>query len=413
MRKSIGTILVMFSAISLFAQQQNLDYYLTRALKNSPLLKDYLNQTMISQTDSILAKLNFGPQFNIISNNSYAPVISGWGYDEIITNLRNVNALATVSQEIAGRRYRQNQYEAIRLQSQSAMNSGKISEQDLKKNVIGQYIITYGDWQQYNFNIEMLGLFKNEETILKKLAENGVYKQTEFLTFLVNLKQQELVSTRLKNQYQNDFALLNFICGIEDTSFIQLPDPNMSAETLPEFFNSIFYGQFIVDSLKLKNADKQIDFSYKPKINLLADGGYLSSLTYQPERNFGASVGISINIPLFNGTFRKLRHDKIAIEEQTRQYYRDFYINQYHQQINRFLQQLHANQKIKEQISVQIDYTQTLMNAYQKLLQTGDIRITDYMLAIGNYLTAKNLLVQNIIERYQIINELNYWNRTK
>jgi outer membrane protein TolC len=368
---------------------------------------------MISQTDSILAKLNFGPQFNIISNNSYAPVISGWGYDEIITNLRNVNALATVSQEIAGRRYRQNQYEAIRLQSQSAMNSGKISEQDLKKNVIGQYIITYGDWQQYNFNIEMLGLFKNEETILKKLAENGVYKQTEFLTFLVNLKQQELVSTRLKNQYQNDFALLNFICGIEDTSFIQLPDPNMSAETLPEFFNSIFYGQFIVDSLKLKNADKQIDFSYKPKINLLADGGYLSSLTYQPERNFGASVGISINIPLFNGTFRKLRHDKIAIEEQTRQYYRDFYINQYHQQINRFLQQLHANQKIKEQISVQIDYTQTLMNAYQKLLQTGDIRITDYMLAIGNYLTAKNLLVQNIIERYQIINELNYWNRTK
>jgi outer membrane protein TolC len=367
----------------------------------------------MNQTDSLLAKLNYHVHASVISNNSYAPVINGWGYDEIITNQRNINALLSVSKEITGWRGKQNQYEAIRFQSQSSMNTGIISEQDLKKNVTGQYIIAYGDYQQYNFSNEMLELFKREESMLKKLTENGIYKQTEYLAFLVNFHQQELETARFKNQYQNDFALLNFICGIEDTSFTQLPEPNLSVEQLPEFLNSIFYNKFITDSLIIQNADKQIDYTYRPKIKLMADGGYLSSFTYQPERNFGASIGISIEVPLFNTTSRKLRHNKIAIEEQTRQFYRDFYSTQYHQQIKRFMQQLEVNKNLEEQISLQIKYSETLMNAYQKLLQTGDIRITDYMIAIGNYLNAKNLMVQNIIERYQFINELNYWDRTK
>jgi outer membrane protein TolC len=401
------------STFSAFAQQPNLDYFINKAIKNSPLLKEYQNQVLMNQTDSLLAKLNYHVHASVISNNSYAPVINGWGYDEIITNQRNINALLSVSKEITGWRSKQNQYEAIRFQSQSSMNTGIISEQDLKKNVTGQYIIAYGDYQQYNFSNEMLELFKREESMLKKLTENGIYKQTEYLSFLVNFHQQELETTRFKNQYQNDFALLNFICGIEDTSFTQLPDPNLSVVQLPEYFNSIFYNKFITDSLIIQNANKQIDYTYRPKIKLMADGGYLSSFTYQPERNFGASIGISIEVPLFNTTGRKLRHNKIAIEEQTRQFYRDFYSTQYHQQIKRFMQQLEANKNLEEQISLQIKYSETLMNAYQKLLQTGDIRITDYMIAIGNYLNAKNLMVQNIIERYQFINELNYWNRTK
>jgi len=45
-----------------------------------------------------------------------------------------------------------------------------------------------------------------------------------------------------------------------------------------------------------------------------------------------------------------------------------------------------------------------------KLLETGDIKITDYVLGLNNYISAKNLVVQNMIARYQIINQLNYWN---
>jgi hypothetical protein len=45
------------------------------------------------------------------------------------------------------------------------------------------------------------------------------------------------------------------------------------------------------------------------------------------------------------------------------------------------------------------------------LLETGDARIADLVIALNNYLTAKNLLTQNTVSRLQIINQINYWNR--
>jgi hypothetical protein len=56
-------------------------------------------------------------------------------------------------------------------------------------------------------------------------------------------------------------------------------------------------------------------------------------------------------------------------------------------------------------------YIETLIDANGKLLETGDIKMTDYVLALNNYITAKNLVVQNMIARLQIINQLNYWNK--
>jgi hypothetical protein len=58
-----------------------------------------------------------------------------------------------------------------------------------------------------------------------------------------------------------------------------------------------------------------------------------------------------------------------------------------------------------------VRYAQGLIDVNGKLLRTGDARITDFIIAINNYLAAKNLLTQNNISRMQIINQLNYWNR--
>jgi outer membrane protein TolC len=358
-------------------------------------------------------RANMGPQVNAISYNSYAPVIKGWGFDDAITNGANVSAMVSVSQEIAGKKNKQNRYDALTLQNQSAQNTGKISEQDLKKNVASQYIISYGDWQQYIFNAEVLELYNKEEKILRALTEKGVYKQTDYLSFLVNVQQQKIAVERFKNQYTNDFTELNFLCGIEDTAFIELLDPKLMAAILPDFKNSIFYAQFAIDSLKLQNSDKQIDFSYKPKISVIADGGYLSSLAYKPGKNLGVDVGISVSVPIYDGHQRKMQYSRIVIEEQTRRNYQDYYSVQYRQQTRRLFQQLTANEKLLEQISSQIAYTQSLIDANHKLLETGDISITDYILSVNVYLNAKNLMIDNTISKYQIINEINYWNRTK
>ncbi len=57
----------------------------------------------------------------------------------------------------------------------------------------------------------------------------------------------------------------------------------------------------------------------------------------------------------------------------------------------------------------QMTYVQTLIDANHLLLNSGDIPVTDYLLSVNNYLSAKSLLIENTIARFRIINELNYW----
>ncbi len=184
--------------------QKTLDYYINSGIQSSPLLKDYQFQVQNNKIDSQRLRANFRPLVNGSTAGTYAPVVKTWGYDGAITNIHTYNAFVSVSQTIVGKQNLNNQYLAIQLQNLGLQNQGKISEQDLKRSITQQYITTYGDLQQINFNQEMLTLLKEEEAILKRLAEKGVYKQTDFLSFLVNVQQQELLIKQLRIQYQND-----------------------------------------------------------------------------------------------------------------------------------------------------------------------------------------------------------------
>src|SRR6202041_722724 len=123
----------------------NLGFFLDRALQNSPLLKDYQNQVLLGQIDSQLVRASYQPQVNGNSTNIYAPSIHGWGYDQAISNGGNFTTVVAVNKTLVGQRHLDAQYETIRLQNQGITNTAKVSEQDLKRSVIAQYIITYGD----------------------------------------------------------------------------------------------------------------------------------------------------------------------------------------------------------------------------------------------------------------------------
>jgi outer membrane protein TolC len=395
----------------ILAQNKTLDYYVNAALQNSPLLKDYNNQARSNLIDSLRIRASYKPQVAGNSTNTYYPVINGWGYDNVITNGTNISELVGVTQKLVSKQNLQNQYESIRLQNESLNVTGKISEQDLKKTITTQYITAFGTWQQLNFNNELLALLTKEEIILKQLAESGTYRQTDYLTFLVTVQQQQIQISQARQQYQNECATLNYLSGIADTNFVELSTPLLDSTLLPELENTIFYHQFEVDSLKLRNSDLQIDLTYKPKINLYADGGYISSLMYQPYKNFGASFGVNVAVPIYDGHQKKMQHDKIAIAEETREQYRDFFKTQYNQQIAQLFQQLHSAQQLIDETTNQLKYAQGLIDANKKLLETGDARIADYIIAIGNYISMRNIITQNTINKLQIINQLNYWNR--
>jgi outer membrane protein TolC len=148
-----------------------------------------------------------------------------------------------------------------------------------------------------------------------------------------------------------------------------------------------------------------------PKINVFADGGYNSDFMGQAYKNFGVSAGFGFVLPIYDGGQRKMQYKKLSLQEETRENYKAFFDVQYHQQIAQFNQQISENETLIAQIKDQTKYTESLIKVDTQLLQTGDLKIADLILAINNYLTIKNLMTQTVISRLQLINQLNYWNK--
>jgi len=402
-------VCLSFCSVSL-AQTYSLDHYLELAQKNSPLLKDLKNQISSARIDSMRLRAGLKPQVTGTSAGAFAPVINGYGYAGSVTNIQTVNALVGVNQQIIGRNYRNSQLAAIALQQDSLVNATQLSTQDLKKAIIGQYITAYGDQQQVKFIEEIIELLNHEETALKKLTQNNVYRQSDYLAFLVTLKQQQIQLMQTQILYKTDFATLNYLSGIADTSNVELAEPKIDITILPDISNSIFFRKFKTDSLRLANSNSLIDYSYKPKGNIFADAGYNTDFA-QPAKNFGSSFGFNVTVPIYDGGQRKMQHKKIQLQEETRQYYKSFFTAQYNQQIAQLKQQINETDKLFGQINEQIKFDETLIKVDSQLLQTGDLKIADLILAVNNYLTVRNLKMQTIINKLQLINQLNYWNR--
>ncbi|HVY73636.1 MAG TPA: TolC family protein [Puia sp.] len=408
MRKILFHFFLLLSVAG-FAQDRDLDYYIGVARLSSPLLKDYQNQILSNRADSEIVRASYRVQVNGISADSYSPVINGWGYDNIITNGGQLSAVVQASKNFVSKNNLATQLNGIHLQNQLVDNTSAITEKDLRKTVTAQYIVVYGDMTALNFNKETLGLLAKEDTLLRNLTQSNIYKQADYLTFYVSFQQQQLAVRQSEIQYKNDYAMLNYLCGIVDTAVEQLPDPKLNLSGSANAYSAVFYQQYAIDSLKFINDRSVIGYSYKPKLNAFVDAGYNSTLSYAPYKNFGTSFGLTLNVPIYDGKQKQLRYRKVDIAERTRSAYRDFYLHQYDQQVAQLMQQLQMTESLINEINGQIKYADALVTVNLKLLETGNIRITDFVLAINTYLNARHLLNQNYIGRLQIINQINYW----
>ncbi len=415
MRKIWGILFITLFACDnvVAAQTVRLEDYVQTVKQYSPLLREYRNVVLSNSIDSQKVRASYKPQVALISTNSYAPTLPNFGYDPTATNGGQYSTLVNANKTFVGRDNLNTQFRAVRLASDSVRNTSLIAEQDLTRTITQQYLTAYGDQQLLQANEEINRLLQNEGTILKSLTQNNIYRQTDYLTFLVTQKQQDLQLRQLRIQYQTDFATLNYLCGIVDTAAFEktLMLPQMDVQLFANNLSSAFFRRYALDSLRLLNEAKLINLAYRPKLGVFADAGYNTTQLNTFYNNFGTSGGFSINLPIYDGGRRKLSLGQIALQEDTRQGYQEFFIRQYNQQISGALQQLSATQSLLSDIEAQITYAKGLIEVNEKLLQTGDARIPDFVIAISNYLTAKTLLTQNRISRMQIINQVNYWNR--
>jgi outer membrane protein TolC len=399
-------ILLIYQGLS--AQKQSLDYYIDKAIQNSPLLRDYQNQLSSSAVDSLLIRASQKYQTDVTSQISYAPVISDWGYDEAITNGANIIGQFGVKQEIMNKNVLNTKFKGINIQKQSVTNNIKISINDLKKSITNQYLTTYGDFNDIEFTRGQLKIINDQLVLLKHLTENGVYKQSDYLSLLAEAQAQEMTITQLTGQYSSDLQSLNQLCGINDNKDVELAIPVISELNIENFNQSPLFMQFKIDSIRIENEKQLIADQVKPKINWYADAGMMSSTITDIYKHFGVSAGINLTVPIHDGGQRKLEIQKLTLSENTRSSYQNYFKSQYQQHVFQIYSELSNLNLVVDQVKKQLATSKELIDISRSQLSNGNIPVTEYLNALRNHSLINRTINQSEIKRLVLINELNY-----
>jgi outer membrane protein TolC len=408
LKKACTYLFCIFIAFQAKAQERTLNHYINQGVSNSPLLKGYQNQAKLNIQDSLLIKAGQKPKIDATGQILVPPYGKNFGYDEAITNGGNYSAVVGVSQNFFMKNVLNNQYENLGLQSKTASNNAKITEQELKKLITGQYITAYSTYNEVLFSKELLDLLKEEAQFLKQLVEKGIYKQSDYLSLLIEEQTQESNVIQQQIQYRQELYAINFVCGISDTSVYVLADPDIAQTNGLNYENSPVFQKFRIDSLITLNTQKGFSLKYRPALGWFTDMGINSTDPWQAYRHFGFSFGLNFKMPLYDGKQKNIEIQKLQINEDSRKNYETFYKKQYEQKVFQLKQKIGSYNLLAVQFKKQLNSIETLIKMNKQQLNIGDLSITEHIQTIKNYLETKHQMNTLQFEKMQMMNELNY-----
>jgi outer membrane protein TolC len=425
MRPLILLIFLIFSDI-LSSQQPDLNYYLEKAKANSPLINQSRNQSLIADLDLIQIKAILSkPEINVEAGVLFAPIVSHdnstnkfqlvsegadkyTGYDLAATDGGQYQAVVSL---------RQNLFTASKYKSYSDMNdvSHRLNENTIaltvhetEQLVTYQYLLCLKSKTEKANSLIVLKAVEDQVTTMKKLVENGIYKQTDLILLQIEYQNYSADFKKFNADYRNNLYDLNLLCGLSDSSLVEIQDIDLQLKSGMNS-GSQFLTSFKLDSLNVRTMLAIEELKYKPELSLFADAGM--NAVYIPSFNrVGFSTGLTFKMNLFDGNQKKLMRDRAAISLRTIDFEKNnFRIKNdiYKNQTLSNIRSLDDRLKITE---AQLEQYRILLDAYSKQLARGDVSILEYKNLIRDIVAKKqeSLLIKMDIQ--MLINSYNYWN---
>jgi len=406
------------------AQQRDLNFYLDQAIINSPLINKNKNESKIvtldlQQINSILCK----PEVNLISGVMFAPIISHdnnsnrfelasagatdyTGYDLALTDGGQYQAVVSVKQPLlTGSRYKTYANKAS-ISSQINDNNIALTVHELEQIVGYQYILCIKSKMQINNELSLLKELDEQVKRLQRLVENAIYKQTDLMLLEIEVQNYESELKMLQGEYMANIYDLNLICGIRDTSMVDLREIDFVLK--PDIIlNSGFLTAYKLDSLNLI-ADRSInDLKYKPQLDLFADAGLFAAYLPYPGR-IGFSTGITLSWNIFDGHQRNIQREKSYINLQTIEFEKKNFLTQNDISKNKIMNQIEAIDQRLRLYEQQADQYDKLYNAYSRELSLGEASVMDFKNLLKDIAAKKQESLMLKMERQLLINSYNY-----
>ena len=384
------------------ASPRRLDDFLLVARQNSPLLRETANQIGQNRLDSLVRARQNGVQVGGIGAALYYPSITNskgesvLGYDNAVTNGGNYAAIAQAAKPILNRFQLQNDYQILANQGLVLRNTGRLSALDLRRTITDQFLTAYAAESQLRFSRSLLGQLRQQDGQLRRLVNAGIFKQTQYLSFYLSVRTQEVTVEQNRLAYRRELGTLRALAGVADTALVSIEAPTPPSHRPLAGLRAPAQRQYTLDSLRLLLDRRAVDAYYRPRVSAVLDAG-LQSSSYLPgalARSVGIGGGLQLNIPIFDGHQRQLQYQRIELSEQSRRGYRQYLTVQRRQQYEQLEGLIRASDALLARIREQVRVADALVGAARQQLATGDVAILDYLNLVTSYRTLQFSLTQ-------------------
>ena len=426
MRSTLVFLLLFFVIGAGSAQQKSLDYFVEKAKENSPVNFRNRNEKQITGLDleqikAVLTK----PEVTLEANVLLAPIISHEnhsvrfrlaakdagsynGYDLSASDGGQYQAILNVRQPL----FTKSQYRAY---ANKADVSGKISDNEmalsdheLEQVVAHQYLVCLRSKQQAEISSSLLKELQEQLLGMRTLVEQGLNKRSDLMLLEIESENYKLEHDAYRAEYKENLLDLNIICGIEDTTTVDVTDVNIELKNLPVSASG-FLNSFVLDSMDIMAAQALTDLKYKPTVNLFANSGL--NATYLPTLNrFGGSFGIALSWSLFDGNQQSFERQKTTLSLRSLRKDKQRFLFEKQTYPMKLRDQIHSLDQRLSTIENQLREYDQLKKVYLSQLPQGDVSYIDYKNIYKDIASKKQEYLALKMERQALILSCNYWN---
>lgn len=294
---------------------------------------------------------------------------------------------------------------------------------DIRTQIAQQYIQIVYDTEILAVAKRQIGIDSLQLYRLQEMERNGKATLTEVLQQQSTMEQSRFTATQAENTYRLDLLAL--------TQLLELPSPegfSIVIPTLPSNSGSlinvnpeIIYQEAIAvkpevqaEQLRLKASDANILIAKSAKYPTLSfnaglgtnyyktlNGNYKQdSFSSQIKNNFSQSLGLQLNVPIFNRYATRNSIKSASIDKENQQLALDNVKKTLYKEIQQvYYNTVAAEAKYKSSLQAEVT-SKDAFNLTQAKYENGKATITEFNESKNNMMKAESDLVQ---ARYQLI----------
>jgi len=340
------------------------------------------NSFQVTATSEILVAPYFDNHGKIIDI-STTPSSTAFGYDVGITNGGLYSAQINVTKNLFNQAITDN----LLFQNKILNNTISLSSEEIShtivKSVTDAYVMAYQFQLQEVFTKQILKDLENRLQVVELLVKRAVLMESDYLLLQLDIEGKKLELLQIQNNLGVAINQLFTLSGVPAVTIDQLEAPLIADNQSPSQF--FYEKKFENDSLQIVGNQRVFENQYKPQVSVYANTGLNAIEIPNIYRKFGASAGLRLIIPIYDGQQRKYNAQQSLLKEESLEFYRENSKVKIDNNLESIEQQIQVLEISLKLLDKQLKKQENILEIYKGKLVQGQVSIVDYLNVIQNY----------------------------